>query len=505
MEWVSEPDARGRVSGKEATGVILCGLLFLGLRFWGLRAAQVSVSFDEGVHLSLMQMLANGQGSLYRDLLFIHPPGLIWAGARLWGPLHGSLFLLRSVYVLFCGLGFVPMYAIARRLYGVRCALITLALLAASPGFANWLGRNIYLELPLNVFVYTALWALLRGGRPCWPTCVLAGALLGVGYLIKETAAVIAFAMFAALWAAGLRPARSAVVPETEPAEGRTGSGAREASPRGAAWAFAAAFVVVLGAILICLYRVPHYGLYTVTLNARDPYRLGGRLYELLNGFYALPIPLTFGAAGVVLMARRSRNAEERFLALFTILLTLIVFFLPRRFFWRHLAPVLPLYCLGAAIWWERFRAGARRARRIRLPVVLGTLFGLVHCADLILYHTHESVNPPAYHEALRVLRDAPGPLFTLDPIWAPASGRALYPWPFACDAVFARQYDLASPAEFTAVLLRCPTVLLDDKTLSLIPADTLRTVHQRYRCVFRHGSPHDRDFVEIYRRLPGN
>jgi dolichyl-phosphate-mannose--protein O-mannosyl transferase len=139
----------------------VCLLLYFGLRFWNLPYQPVNTLFDEGVHLALMQMLAREEGALYRDFLFIHPPGVILVGAWLWKRVEGNLFLLRCLYILFCALALPPFYALVKRYYGVRAVFGTLLLLAVTPGFSTWLGRTIFLELPLNVVLCAAFWLLL--------------------------------------------------------------------------------------------------------------------------------------------------------------------------------------------------------------------------------------------------------------------------------------------------------------------------------------------------------
>lgn len=494
METVSEMDR-----SKERAGIAFCIVLYCLLRLWRLRETQINGLFDEGVHLALMQMLAAGKGALYGDFLFIHPPGLIWAGTWLWRLVGGDLFSLRVLYILVCSLGFVPMYALARRLYGARIALVTLALLSASPGFANWLGRNIYLELPLNVLLYTALWVIVRPSRLRVATYIGAGAMLGCAYLIKETALPAAVAVCAALWSATRRPK----MPGSETSVGHTQpETVVEDGMHPAAWLIViGAFLIVFGMVISGLNRLPNYRAYTIGLNLHDPYQLATRPYELLNGFYALPFVVTFGLIGVVQMARQRASRPARFLGLFALIMTALMLCLPHRFFWRHLIPALPIYCLGAAVWWQKILSMPSHRVARRTTGVLTLLFGLVHLTVLVLYHTHESPQPPAYNTALTLLRSSPGPLFTLNPIWAAASGQELYPWPFACDAVFARQYDLAPPSRFTEVMLQCPTVLLDKKTLQLLPEKTAHVLRQRYRTIFQYQQSGERHYVEILYR----
>lgn len=503
---------------QEWIGIGACAILYLMLRVWGLREQAVNTLFDEGVHLALMQRLAETGDTLYRDVLFIHPPGLILVGAWLWRRLHGDLFALRLLYIGFCSLAHIPLYLLARRLYSVRVALLTLFLIAVTPGFAGWTGRNIFLELPLNVFLYTALWLLLAVPNSRLASPMLAGLLLGVGFLVKETALVMVVAiltawiitLFSSAPQRGEEPERP--LPETFLSQdsrsfaflrGAPPSSVRQLKREGVSllW-FGLVSLALIGLLLGLLARQPHYVRDTFTLNAHDPFNWRLRPYELLNGFYQLPLQLTFGVAGVFWMLRRGRTREERFLGLFTLLMALLMLFVPKRFFWRYLLPVMPLCSLGVALWWERFRAMPRPLWRRAATFGFLALCGLLHLVTLILYHTKEAPDPPAYQEALRLLRASPAPLFTLDPIWAAASGKPLSRWEFACDAVFARQYGLAAPADFTRALRGCPVALLDKKTQELLPSETERVLRQEYRPVFHYGAPGERHYVEIWRRL---
>ncbi len=469
----------------EWIGLAAAVVLYALLRVVGLRAAVINDKLDEGVYFSLMQATAAGKGALYRDYILCHPPGVVWVGAWLWGRVHGSLFALRLIYIAVAGLGFVPMYALARRLYGVQAALITLA---------NWLGRNIYLDLLLNVPLYVALWALAchARGRPL--VAAGAGTLLGLSFLIKETALPAGVLACLALFAAARFP----------PAVRSTEDPARQEAEDGGidrwTWLwFGAAFLVVSGMVLACLSRIPNYIYYTFTLNANDTYQWRLRPYELLNGFYALPLPLTFGVVGIWWMTRHSCTPAERFLGLFTLAMTLLMLLLPKRFYWRYLAHVLPLYCLGVAVWWQRFTASHPSCRARTAVTAFGTLLILVHVAGLWLYRRFEEPNPPEYAAALQMLRRSPDPLFTLNPIWAAASGHPLSP--AVQNLIRAAIFVPVTPQEYNAVLAQCPTVLLDKETGHWLPKESEQALRQQYHVVFEAGKPGDRHWIAILRR----
>jgi hypothetical protein len=265
-------------------------------------------------------------------------------------------------------------------------------------------------------------------------------------------------------------------------------------------------FLLTCGLTLALLSRIPNYLHYTFGFNARDAFDWKMRPYELMNGFYALPLPLTFGVLGVWQMLRHSRSREERFLAIYAVVITLIMLFVPRRFYWRYLLPALPVYCLGVWVWWERWFSEGKGKREKGIlapfslfPRVLVVLFALVHLASLVLYRTHEGRNPPEYATALQVVRTSPGPLFTLDYLWYPASGHPVTPevQQLVRDTIHVP----VTTEEYTTIALHCPTIVLNWETLYWLPKESETILRQRYSSVFRYGVPGDRGYVEVLRR----
>lgn len=466
----------------ERRNLFVCVLLYFVLRLWGLWGIRVNRLFDEGVHLSLMRMLATGQGVLYRDLFFIHPPGLIHAGAWVWSLSHGDLFVVRLTYVLFCSLTILPLYALARFWFGVRVALVALLLFAVTPGLAGWLGQSVFLEQPLNVFVYFALWLLLGNYRERSWSAVLAGAVMGLAFLVKETVSLAGAGCLVA-WLVSLR----------------TPLGEKGTKPYLSArqfLLFVLAWSVALGSVVAVLSGIPHYMRDTVLLNARDPYILRSRFYEFQNGLFQLPFQLTFGIAGLWLLFRGRASRAERFLGAFGLVVLCLVFLTPKRFFWRHFILVMPLCGIGVALCWERVIPLRRKAMRVGL-----VLCGLVSLVTLSLYHLSERRNPASFGKALTLLSSHEGALFTLDPIWAVSSGRPLPHWQYACDSIFAFQFDLVRAEEVASVVRSCPLVLLNRKTVEVLPHRTLEMIQREYRSLFKEGVPGESNYIEVLER----
>lgn len=467
---------------QERAGIALCLVAYFALRLWRLAANPINDKFDEGVYLSLMQGVAAGKGAFYQDYILCHPPGVLWVGAWLWTQVHGSLFALRVIVICFNALALLPIYAIARRFYGVRAALITLLLLTTSPGLANWLGSTVLLDLPLNVPLYTALWMLLCLPRRGGLTALGAGLLVGTSYLIKETALPAGLTLAAALFAASMFPFQCRV-------EGKR-------FYRQDALLFLVAFLLICAVLLAALSRLPNYLHYTFTLNANDVRNWPLRFRELQTGFFALPFLLVFGVPSVVRMAGRSRSPEERLLGVYAAMMSLFMLLVPKAFYWRYLTAALPIYALGVAVWWERFRSAAHSPAARRTVTVLAVVCGLAHLVSLVLYRTHEMVTPPAYQTALLRLQESPGPLFTLDPIWAASSGHPLTPE--VQQLIKATIHLPVTHEEYRRVLGSCPVVLLNQETLRWLPETVQSDIRTHYRSLFRYLMPGESRYVEV-------
>lgn len=490
--------------GKERFWIVFLLFLYFLVRLWGLPGETVNRLYDEGVHLALMQMLALRKGELYRDFLFIHPPGVIWIGSWLWFKVHGSLFAIRLLGILFSSLVLAPLYVISRKLYGASGALITLALVALSPGFGGWMGRYLMLEQPANVAIYLSLWILLRkdgsGGG-----AVIAGLLMAADFLIKETAAPAAFAIAIALIYCG--GGAFSAVPGT-----RLQDRIRIALTRNYSWLwFTIGFLSLFIPIFLCLAHIPGYLFDTFKINAEENFFWNLRPYELINGFYQMPLPMTFGAVGVFLMIIRPQSSEERFLGVFALGLDLIMLITPRRFYWRYLLHAMPVFCLGFAAWLARWRARPRSLVIKRIVYSLLCLLILTDLVSFILSFTVEEKYPPGWNVALETLHNQPGPLFTLDPIWSAASHLPLYPWKSACDVVALGQYGDVTASELTNVASKCPTVLLNKLTMQNLPRSTYLYILENYHSTYSFGKPGSTYYVDVLSRnrnsvpLPGS
>lgn len=468
----------------EIRGIFVCVLLYFVLRLWGLWSIQVNRPFDEGVHLSLMRMLATQQGTLYREFFFIHPPGLIYAGAWVWSFSHGNLFVIRLIYILFCSLTMIPLYALGRSWFGVRVALIALALFAITPGFAGWLGQSVFLEQPLNVFVYFAIWLLLGYYREQIWSAILAGVVFGLAFLVKETVILATVGCIIA-WLVSLNtPLESGVEKPYLSAK--------------QFFLFVLAWAVTLCVVATLLFSIPNYMRDTIQLNAKDPFNLWSRFYEFQNGLFQLPYQLTFGIVGLWLLFKSRTSRAEKFFGVFGLVVLLLLFSISKRFFWRHFLLIMPLCGIGAALYWERFHHALMSPYRRKVMQTGLVLCGLISFLTFSLYHFSERRYPTSFDKALTLLNNREGVVFTLDPTWAVASKRPLPRWEYACDAIFAFQFDLVKTEDVENIVRSCPLVLLNKKTVEILPRSILEMIRREYLSLLKEGAPGENSYIEI-------
>ncbi|GDX40922.1 hypothetical protein LBMAG21_12140 [Armatimonadota bacterium] len=484
LEWAQANEKRVIV-------FLLCA--YFALRLFGLADAGLNRLYDEGVYLSMMSLESSGKAYIYKDIIFGRPPAVIWVGAWFWGKVHGSIFAIRCLYICFNLLGFMPVYLLAKRFFNTRIALLALFLMTTAPGFSNWLGRNVFLELPQNVLLYWGLWFLLCVRKP-WAAAT-AGGLVALSFLVKETAIPLIFALLVSLLAAEYAPRR--LFPMMEEND----------KPIKHSWLWmGAGFFAVMGLLLLYLSRIPnclHYfaSFYFPKRYSSDSYQMRQHFYEWINGFYALSIPFTFGVLGTLWLAWKPRHRTDLFVSLFALMYAFIIFWVPARFYWRYFVTVTPIFCIAVGVWWERFRAVERPATLRGIVNIFQTLFTLVAFASLLLYHIKESPTPEPYQVALLALDKCPQPVFALDPIWNVVSGKELMVWEHVGGDVFGRQIAMkADPKATIALIDSCPSVVLDhDSWLFLREIPEIEAfIRKTYIRVYRNAKPNDKMYIEV-------
>ncbi len=510
--------AAKRLRKREILAIVCLVLLGIALRLVGLRGELTNLLFDEGASLTVMQIQASGKAHLYQNFAFAHPPLIVWMGAALWKPLNGSLFALRSVYASGCMLGFLPIFAIVRRMRGSLFAIGTLAFLCLLPAFANAPGRNISLELPQNLVLFAAFWTMLVWQRKPAIAAFVGGLLVAISFLINATAIPLAIAAILALFLASKLPSVSTREAETQTAPldlsqppaffAREFEDAPPKSPRiepqASLW-FGLGFAVGMAALLLALARIPNFlagvpSFYGFGRGTSILYELAHRGNELLNAFYAAPMLMTFGVLGAVTIIRQKRSQFEVFLAWFSLLSAVLLFILPLPFHWQYWMPCLTIWCLGVWVWFDDWEGNL--LWKGHLGPLLFLLMSLFSIVGLVTFRTSQHQMPDTHAFALKVLEKCPEPLFTLDPIWNAASGKMPPVWAHYTDNPYQRQREmLAHPDVVNRIVFTCPTVILDQESTRWITPQFAKFLRENYKTVIVEGKPNDTDYVAILLR----
>ena len=513
--------AGNRLRKREILAIVCLVLLGIALRLGGLRGEQTNLLYNEGAYLTAMQMMASGKVSLYKDIAFAHPPLIIWLGATLWNPLKGNIFALRSIYALGCMLGFAPMFAIVRRLRGSLFAIGTLAFLCLLPAFANELGGNISLEMPQNLVLFAAFWLMLICRRKPAATMFAGGLLFASAFLISETAVLLAATAILALFLADkFQPAPLVTAAEQgEPSDLSQPPAffAREfetpppqsyhIDKQAFLW-FSLGFGLGMAGILLVLARIPNLfadfpSFYGFGRSTSITTELAHRGNELLAGFIAAPMLMTFGVLGAFKMLRQKRSAFELHLAWFSLLSAILLFVLPIQFTWQSWTPCLTIWCFSIIVWSDWIgdaEANILWKAHIGPLLIIGmVLFSVV---GLVRFRTSERPMPATHAFALKVLEKCPEPLFALDPIWNAASGKLPPIWVHYLDDPHSRRREmLAHHDAVNRIVLSCPTIVLDSESTRWMTPEFAKFLRENFKTVIVEGKPNDADYVAILLR----
>lgn len=143
----------------------LLGLVLLG---WALRllpCAWYDLDYDEGVYYSSAALLARGVFP-YRDSVFVHPPGLLYALLPLaWLPPDKGWIAARLAMTLVGALNVFLMARLGERSWGKRAGFLAAFCYAIYPEAATS-ERRILLEPLLNTCVLMMLWT--RAWKAAW-------------------------------------------------------------------------------------------------------------------------------------------------------------------------------------------------------------------------------------------------------------------------------------------------------------------------------------------------
>lgn len=184
---------------KVALAVVLA--VALGLRLWMIVGQQADVLFDHPVldedrFVVAARAMASGQPVEQRA--FWQPPGMLYSLAATFRVAGPGLLVPRVVQALLSTASCLLLFAVGRRLLGIRGGLIAAAIFAVHGVlvFASYelLGATWMLFFDLLAL----LLLLVAGERRTAPPAFAAGLALGVSAVFAPT--ILPFALFAAVW-----------------------------------------------------------------------------------------------------------------------------------------------------------------------------------------------------------------------------------------------------------------------------------------------------------------
>ncbi len=167
---------------------LLAGLL---LRVW--QFGWHPLREDEALYGYWARLIASGRDPMLERVAVDKPPFFLYALARWFQWFGVSDASGRSLNVVISFLTMIVLWRLARRIYGPRTGLWTLAFFALSP-FAISFAPTMYTDPMLTLWVALALWAA------SWRLGLLAGLALGMGFATKQNALLFIPLLLPALW-----------------------------------------------------------------------------------------------------------------------------------------------------------------------------------------------------------------------------------------------------------------------------------------------------------------
>ncbi len=187
-------EAGGRWSEWAVAGIwLLAGLI---LRVW--QFGRYPLREDEALYGYWARLIASGRDPMLERVAVDKPPFFLYALARWFQWFGASDASGRSLNVLLSFLTLFILWRLARRIYGPRVGLWSLAFFALSP-FAISFAPTMYIDPMLTLWIVLALWAA------SYRLGLLAGLALGMGFATKQNALLFIPLIFPALFL-GRRP-----------------------------------------------------------------------------------------------------------------------------------------------------------------------------------------------------------------------------------------------------------------------------------------------------------
>ena len=169
-------------------------LIVAALALFAARAAtywHAAVTSDESLYLSEAVAIAHGHLAYSSGAPIVHRPPLFPATlAPLMALTRNNIEAARIVPVLYALAALVALFALGRVLFGSMAAAVGVVV-AAAAAYPARMSTSFFVDTPSTAFLLASAAALVHGsgaGRAHARWCALAGGLLGVAFLMKETA-----------------------------------------------------------------------------------------------------------------------------------------------------------------------------------------------------------------------------------------------------------------------------------------------------------------------------
>jgi alpha-1,2-mannosyltransferase len=416
--------------GTQAAWLLVCGLVALQLLHFG---SLVVGDPDEGVYVYAGRLIAGGLLP-YRDFMLAHPPLLPGFVAVVWKVIpdlvavRGAYLVLVSVLGL-CTFGLVRQITTSSEAGLAALGLQTLGMLCV----AN-MGRTVRLEPLMVLLVMAGAWSAVRSELPRWR--MLTGVFLALALLVKFTAAAIAGPfVLGFLWF------------EQSDWHHRV---------RALGWMTLGA-ALVLVPTLAWLLLEPGFVRWALQGQMMRPrIGLGLRVTEFVKVCVRYP-PVVLGmfAAIRILLPRQQAMAGARALAFAGLACTLLLVFAFKSFYAYYAVAALPLLTSCLAIEAARYFRARPAWLHVRLwtPAVICSVV-LVACFAYVesfyrLAKNH-SVHPA---RVLALLKDRPGPVYTMIPDFVLWTGQELPGGYYTVDSYLPRLVGVLGDADMEEML----------------------------------------------------
>lgn len=175
--------ARRRIGPAVALAAILVGS-------FALRMAFVHEPFerDEGFYATVAQQILRG-ALPYRDVIDVKQPGVYYVYAFILAAFGHSVEAVRIFTALYASLTLLLVYAVSRRLFGVRAGLLSALLFGIFSTAPRMQASSSNVEVFMLLPVLAAFWFVLRYGElGRWRDIFLAGVCGGLALTLKTVA-----------------------------------------------------------------------------------------------------------------------------------------------------------------------------------------------------------------------------------------------------------------------------------------------------------------------------